>query len=61
VSGHEQTMSMLTILLATCKTTRDTLRAADNPVDDELLRILALMIERTEAELLQLVNFAKPS
>jgi hypothetical protein len=61
VSGHEQTISMLMILLATCKTTRDTLCAADNPVDAELLRILDLMIERSEAELLQLVNFVKPS
>lgn len=45
---------MLTILLATCKTTRDTLQAADNPVDVELLEILEQMIERTEDELLQL-------
>ena len=51
---------MLTILLATCQTTRNTLRAADNPVDAELLQTLELMIERTEAELLQLANSLEP-
>lgn len=54
--GHDKTISMLTILLATAKTTRDTLRAADNPVDAELLRLLDTMIERSEAELLQLAT-----
>ena len=54
--GHAKTISMLTILLATCTTTRDTLQAADNPVDVELLAILEQMIERTEAELVQLTK-----
>ena len=53
-----QTISMLTILLATCRTTRDTLSAAGNAVDAELLRDLETMITRTEAEL---ANLARPS
>ena len=47
---------MLMILLATCRTTRDTLRAAGNPVDASLLDDLERMIERTEAELLSLAS-----
>jgi hypothetical protein len=56
--GDPQTISMLTILLATCRTTRDTLRAAGNPVDAELLRDLERMISRTEVEL---ANLARPA
>lgn len=61
MSGRTKTMSMLTILLATSKTTRDTLQAADNPVDAELLALLERMIERAEDELLQLSELDEPS
>lgn len=47
---------MLRILLATCETTLDTLRAADNPVDEELARLLGLMTERSRAELIRLTK-----
>ena len=49
---------MLTILLATCQTTLDTLQAADNPLDTDLVEDLEKMIERTRAEL---ARFADPS
>lgn len=49
---------MLTILLATCQTALDTLHAADNPLDRELVSDLEKMIERTQRELLK---FAEPS
>ena len=42
---------MLTILLATCETTLHTLRAADNPADDELRELLEKMVERTRLEI----------
>ena len=42
---------MLTILLATCETTLDTLLAADNPVDTEFVADLEQIVERTRQEL----------
>lgn len=45
------TLSMLTILVATCETTAHTLKAADNPVDKELTDLLEKMIERTHSEI----------
>lgn len=56
--AHTQA-AMLRILLATCETTLDTLRAADNPVDAELTRLLGLMTERTRSELLRLARRAE--
>ena len=61
MTGQAKTISMLTILLATCKTTRDTLRAADNPIDSQLLEDLERMIDRTAAELIQLADPANLS
>jgi hypothetical protein len=49
--GTTSTPSMLTILLATCETTLHTLRAADNPADDELRDLLEKMVERTRLEI----------
>jgi hypothetical protein len=60
-NGEAKKISMLTILLATCKTTRDALRVADNPVDSQLLEDLELMIERTEGELVQIADFSEHS
>ena len=42
---------MLTILLATCETALQAFRAADNPIDAELLADLERMVTRTRAEL----------
>jgi len=49
--GMTRTLSMLTILLATCETTLHTLHAANNPVDDELMGLLEKMVERTRLEI----------
>ena len=42
---------MLRILLATCETSLDALRAADNPFDVEFVADLERMTERTRGEL----------
>jgi hypothetical protein len=42
---------MLKILLATCETALDTLRAADNPIDGTLIADLEKMVERTRGEI----------
>ncbi len=49
--GSSRTISMLTILVATCETTLRTLRAADNPADEELADLLEKVIERTHLEI----------
>jgi hypothetical protein len=49
---------MLRILHAFCATALDAFRAADNPVDAQLLVDLEKMVERTRAEL---QRFAEPS
>ena len=46
-----QHAAMLRILLATCLTAVDAFRAANNPVDQQLLIDLEHMIERTRVEL----------
>jgi hypothetical protein len=42
---------MLAILLATCETTLQAFRAAENPLDAELTQDLERVIERTRREL----------
>jgi hypothetical protein len=42
---------MLTILLATCKTSLQTFKAADNAIDAELVADLERMVARTGREL----------
>jgi hypothetical protein len=49
--GMTRTLSMLTILLATCETTLHTLHTANNPVDDELTGLLEKIVERTRLEI----------
>ena len=44
-------LSMLRILHAACLTALDAFRAADNPVDTELVIDLERMVERTRLEL----------
>ena len=46
-----QHLSMLRILYAASATALDTFRAADNPVDVELLADLEKMVERTRLEI----------
>ena len=49
---------MLRILHAACATALDAFRAADNPVDTQLVIDLEKMVERTDVEL---QRFARPS
>jgi hypothetical protein len=42
---------MLRILLATCETALDAFHATDNPVDEEFVRELERITERTRQEL----------
>jgi hypothetical protein len=49
-----QQRSMLTILLAACKTAQTAFEAADNVIDAQLRADLATMIKRSEAELAKL-------
>lgn len=51
MSSEGKEIAMLTILLATCETTLDTLRAADNPIDRALVADLERLVERTRHEL----------
>jgi hypothetical protein len=49
VQGRE--VAMLTILLATCEKTLETLTAADNPIEPELMADLEKIVERTRKEI----------
>lgn len=42
---------MLRILYGACATALDAFRAADNPVDEELVADLETMVERTKSEI----------
>jgi hypothetical protein len=44
-------LAMLRILYGACSTALDTFRAADNPVDVQLLADLEAMVERTRGEI----------
>lgn len=53
---------MLRILYAASATALDAFRAADNPIDDELVVDLERMVERTHTEIERLsALFARPS
>jgi hypothetical protein len=47
----QQQLAMLRILYGACSTAVDAFRAADNPVDAELLSDLEKMVERTRQEI----------
>lgn len=58
----QQHLSMLRILYAASATALDAFRAADNPVDAELVADLERMVERTHDEIARLAaRFANPS
>jgi hypothetical protein len=57
---NELQVSMVRILLATCETALDAFRAADNPVDTELVAELERVTERTRRELAALAAASKP-
>jgi hypothetical protein len=53
---------MLRILYGACATALDAFRAADNPVDEQLVIDLEAMVERSLAEIERLTaHLAKPS
>ena len=56
VEKNKKAVAMLTILLATCLTTRDALDAADNPLDRDFRDTLDRLIQRTEAEIAALAD-----
>lgn len=46
-----QHLAMLRILYGSCVTALEAFRAADNPVDDQLVADLETMVERTKGEI----------
>jgi len=46
-----QQLAMLRILYGSCVTALEAFRAADNPVDDQLVADLETMLERTKGEI----------
>ena len=55
-------LAMLRILYSACSTALDTFRAADNPVDEQLVIDLEAMVARTQGEIERLTaHLAKPS
>jgi hypothetical protein len=57
----QQHLSMLKILYAACATAVDAFRAADNPVDEELIADLERMVERTRREIDRLAALLRSS
>jgi hypothetical protein len=58
----QQHLSMLHILYGASATALDAFRAADNPVDEELVADLERMVERTRREIDRLAaHLANPS
>jgi hypothetical protein len=58
---HKQ-LAMLRILYGACGAALDAFRAADNPVDEQLVRDLETMVERTKGEIERLsASLAAPS
>jgi hypothetical protein len=47
----DQQLAMLHILYGACTAALNAFRAADNPVDDQLVHDLEAMVERTQGEI----------
>jgi len=57
-----QHLAMLRILYGACLAALDAFRAADNPIDDQLVTDLETMVERTKHEIERLsAQLAQPS
>jgi hypothetical protein len=52
----QQQLSMLRILYGACTAALDAFRAADNPVDEQLVADLEVMVERTKGEIERLAT-----
>jgi hypothetical protein len=50
-AGTSKELAMLRILYGACATALDAFRAADNPVDEQLVDDLEMMVERTKVEI----------
>lgn len=50
-SDTHQHLAMLRILYGACAAALDAFRAADNPVDDQLVADLEIMVTRTQGEI----------
>jgi hypothetical protein len=59
--ADQQHLSMLKILYAASAAALDAFRAADNPVDAELVQDLEKMVERTRREIERLAGAHEPS
>lgn len=55
MTGTPKELSMLRILYGACAAALDAFRAADNPVDAQLVADLEAMVERTQGEIERLV------
>lgn len=61
-TSTHQHLAMLRILYGACAAALDAFRAADNPVDEQLVADLEAMLERTKGEIERLgTNLAGPS
>jgi len=57
-----QELAMLRILYGACSAALDAFRAADNPIDEQLVADLETMVERTQGEIERLsARLAQPS
>jgi hypothetical protein len=56
-----QQLAMLRILYGACSAALDAFRAADNPVDDQLVSDLETMMARTKGEIERLTALLRPS
>jgi hypothetical protein len=55
-ADSHQHLAMLRILFGACSAALDAFRAADNPVDEQLVADLETMVERTRAEIERLAS-----
>lgn len=53
-------LAMLRILYGACAAALDAFRAADNPVDEQLVADLEAMVDRTKSEIERLSALASP-
>lgn len=49
--SNDQQLAMLHILYGACSAALNAFRAADNPIDDQLVRDLETMVTRTQSEI----------
>jgi hypothetical protein len=59
-AGTHKQLAMLRILYGACAAARDAFRAADNPVDEELVADLEAVVERTKGEIERLSAHLAP-